>query len=243
MNNSQSWINNVQKQVKDKSSWSFTAQDNAGKIITLKWHMTNILSPELATFKKEVADMAARITAAFEIEFLHRYPEAVDQEIFLKPCISLFAQGVNNVDWNAVEKIIQTTIKQFYCADIKTFGDQMLKILSSDIYFLARATDKETDSLVGFCMLAVTPYLAYGDIKLINIIAESGQCQQYIEKLLFESLFSIINPLRVFTAIRSANVQARTMFESLGFTIDSNPKQDPNHKLNLNYFSIMEYIR
>lgn len=241
MNNSQSWISSVQQQVYGKSFWQFVAQDDNKRTVILEWQIAGILSNKLAVFKKEIADLAARTTATSEVEFLRQYPAAVTQEMFLKPCAPLFLQGVDNVKWDTVAITIRETIKQFYCADIKNFGEQVLKMLSSDLYFFAHVTDQSTGKLLGFCMLAITPNLPYGDVKLISIAIEPAEQHRGLEALLLGSLFAIIKPQRIFTAIRSTNIQEKEIFTSCGFTINENPQQDPNHKLNLEHWIVMEY--
>lgn len=240
MNNPQAWINDVKYHVNGKNFWQFTLHDASKKQIIVQWHMADIISPILAAFKKEVADLAAQTTASSEVEFLRQYPEAVNQEIFLKSCAPFFAQGVDKVDWKAVKTNIETTIKQFYCTDIAVFGEQAIKALSHDVYFFASARKEETCDLLGFCMFAITPQLPYGDIKLINISLEAS-LDQSLGKQLLALLFAIIKPQRIFTAIRPTNKQAQDLFASCGFTIDSNPQQDPNHALKLTYFTCMEY--
>ena len=107
MNSSQKWIDIVKQQTNGRNFWQFTIQDVLGKEIIFQWRMADILSPILATFKKEVADLAARITAMSEVEFLRQNPEAVHKEMFLKACVPLFVHGFNNVDWMQVEKTLQ----------------------------------------------------------------------------------------------------------------------------------------
>lgn len=241
MNSSQQWINIVKQQTKGKNFWRFNTQDISGKKIVFQWCMADILSPILATFKKEVADLAARVTALSEVEFLRQNPEAVHQEIFLKSCVPLFVHGFNNVDWDTVEKTLQITIKKFYSTDILTFGEQVIKVLSNDIYFFARVEEQDTENLLGFCMFAITPNLTYGDIKLIDISLEPREQRKGIEKQLLESLFAIIKPHRIFTAVRSTNTNAQKLFKTCGFVVDTNSQQDLNHMLNLNYFTVMDY--
>lgn len=240
---SSEWLSLVRNATKVKTLGQFTANDTQNNPVVIEWHITDILSPELAEFKKQVADLGAQTHAVSEVQFLHRYPEAVSQDGFLKSCTPFFANGVEAVDWKRVEETIQTTYKQFYLMDIASFGADIIKRIADDLYFFAmiKAHD-ESGKILGFMMTAITPALAYGDVKLIKLAVDPAVSDGNLGALLLSSLFKVIpQTKRIFTMIRPTDENAYKVYASWGFVHDNNPVQDPNHPINVNYFTVLEY--
>lgn len=226
----------------EQTSGFFTAQDKYGHAVIIEWHKTNILSPELAAFKKEVCDLASKVTATTETQFLQKHPEAVSSGGFLKSCEPLFAQGVQAVDWVQVEQTLQASIAQFYLADISNFGTEIINMLINDVYYFASIKNKETDQLLGFLMAATTPALPVGDIKLINLIVAPENQNRDLEKLLLSLIIKMLPQVtRIFTMIRPTNQNARIVFESCGFEQDKDPIQDPLHPIDERYSLVLHY--
>lgn len=226
------WLSFVKQSTSGTTPYSFATQD--GNIL-IEWKSSGILSDELASFKHNIADIAAKILAPVEMNFLKAFPDAVHHEMFLKPCIPLFANGLEEVDWFLVEQTIQTTIKQFYLADLSKFGAEMIEPLLNDIYLFATLKNKENE-ILGFMLCSVTPALSNGDVKLINFLVIEQEQNKGLEKLLFSSLFHIVPEIkRVFCFARPTNTCGLKLYENLGFKIDLSPIEDPNHKVNMNY--------
>lgn len=242
------WLTLVRTQTTSQKSGQFIAIDALGKSVVIEWHITDIFSPELTAFKKRVSDLAAQTHAATEVQFLHVHPEAVSQDGFLKACTPLFTDGLESVDWQQVETTIQSTYKQFYLMDIASFGTDIIKRIADDLYFfvtIKEASSVEThDSgkILGFMMSAITPALAYGDIKLIKLALAPTELNRGLGELLVSSVFKVIPQVkRIFSIIRPTDENAFKAYLSWGFVQDHNPVQDPNHPINLNYLTVLEY--
>lgn len=221
----------------------FEAKDKTGRVIVLEWQKTDILSPELASFKKEICGLASKTLAPIETAFLRTHPEAVSQELFLKPCASFFENPLKLPDWKTIEETIQSTIKQFYLTDLSSFSPEVIQPLLKDIYFLVRIWDKEERKLLGFLMAATTPALPVGTVKIINLIVASGENEQGVDQLLMSSIFKIIPQIRdFFLFIRPTNKSAHATYLSWGFVENDNIVQDPNHKINTKYLLPMHYL-
>lgn len=230
-------MNNHQEQ----KTGCFFAQDNNGYDIVIEWHVTNILALELALFKKEVSDLACQMTAASEMQFLKRFPDAISTGGFLKSCEPLFANGADYVDWAAVEQTLQTSIKQFYLADLSKFGQAIIDMLINDVYFFAAVRDQKTSQLLGFTMSSITPALPKGDIKLINLIIAPGEQEKGLEILLLGSLLRVLPDIkRMFISVRPTNSNALQMLATCGFVEDENPIQDPHHPIDRNHLIVLE---
>lgn len=230
-------MNNHQNQ----KNGNFFASDNAGHTVVIEWHMTNILAPELAKFKREVSDLAAEVTAKTETQFLKQFPDAISSGGFLKSCETLFAEGADQVDWDAAEQRLQETIKQFYFADLTKFGQEIINKLINDVYFFALVKDQTTSQLLGFIMSAITPALSEGDIKLINLVVFSKSQGIGLEKILLGSLIRALPEVRrIFTMVRPANTYALQTLHICGFIEDKDPVQDPHHPINTEYLVVLE---
>ncbi|HSW72148.1 MAG TPA: hypothetical protein VLG44_01915 [Chlamydiales bacterium] len=204
----------------------------------LEWKKTDILSKDLAEFKKNVCELACNTLVPKEVKFLQVFPQAVTQEMFLRPCAPLFDKGIENVDWAKVSDTIHSTMKQFYLADISTFGESLLKPLMQDVYYLVSIKEKE--ELLGFAMFAVTPALPSGHVKLINL-AVLPKVKE-LDKLLMNSIFKILPESKtVFLYTRPTNTEDIQSYLSWGFKKDASPVNDPNHKVNNDYLLYLEY--
>lgn len=216
--------------------------DKLGKSIIIEWAKGDILSSDLAAFKSSISDMASRIFAPVEVQFLSTHPHAVSEEIFLRACAPLFEKGEEHVDWEKVDETIRSTIKQFYLADLSRFGMEAIKPLLNDVYFFMTLKDQETNQIIGFLMSSITPALSYGNLKLINLGRYPEDINRGLDKILVAALFKIIPELkRIFLYCRPTNAADLKEYQSCGFKPDLNPIQDPNHKVNLNYLTLLEY--
>ncbi len=215
-------------------------KDADGAPITLEWKKAGILSPDLAHFKKTISELASEELSRSELQFLRTYPEAVSQELFLKSCAPLLECGPENADWDAIKEKIQETIKQFYLMDLTKFAPEIIAPLLDDIYIFA--TLKNQDELLGFILFSVTPALTQGNIKLINLVVRSTKSHLGLEKILLNSIFKLLpQTTRIFVYTRPSNETAIQMYHSFGFTEDTNPFQDPNHKVNAKYLTSFDY--
>jgi hypothetical protein len=215
------------------------ACDKNGRHLVIEWHITNITSPTLAHFKREVSDLASQVTARSETEFLKQFPDAVSSGGFLKSCEPLLTHDSEHIDWKEVEQTLQQSLKQFYTADLSLFGAETISKLKHDIYFFAAIRNQATSQLLGFLMSAITPALPKGDIKLINLIVSSQEND--LEKLLLDSLAALPQAKRIFTMIRPTGAHMLQALQSYGFTEDKAPVQDPHHPLDKRYFVVLEY--
>ncbi|MBA3752109.1 hypothetical protein H0X06_04940 [Candidatus Dependentiae bacterium] len=243
-----SWLTSIHSRVESQQSGHYKSPDTANRPLILGWVITDILSSNLAVFKKNVSDIAAQTHAISEVQFLQTHPEAVSHDLFLKSCEPLFVHGVASVDWKEVEDRIQSTYKQFYVMDIAHFGHDIIKRIADDLYVIvtvkeaASASREEPEKIVGFLMAAITPELAQGDIKLIKLALDPAHSDGEAGELLMSSLFKIIPEVkRIFTSIRPTDENALQTYFSWGFTYDYTPVQDPNHPINLEYWTVLEY--
>ena len=236
------WLTQVKEKTAAKQSGQFSAKDKFGLPVILEWKRTDITSPELAEFKKYICEIASQTLAPVEMEFLRRYPESVNQELFLKACAPFFENGPEAVNWEMVKEKIQSTIKQFYLTDLSSFGADIIKPLLDDIYFLVTVMDSETGKPLGFTMFSITPALPFGNIKVINIAIAQAEQNRELDKLLMSSIFKIIpNVERLFIFSRPTNDHAIKTYSSWGFAEDKHVVQDPNHKVNMDYTMLFEY--
>lgn len=236
------WLADVKKATNSKQIGQLITNDASGCPVVIDWQITDILSPRIAEFKKNVCDLASQVTAAEEVQFLHAHPDSVSQSGFLKACEPLFANGIENVDWPLVTNTIQSSIKQFYLMDMSKFGAEIISKLADDIYYFASVKDHSTGKLLGFIMSSITPALPYGNIKVINVVIAPEEQNRGLEKTVLSSILHVIPHVkRMFTVTRPTNTTRLTALKTCGFTQDLNPGQDPNHTIALKHFVVFEY--
>ena len=234
------WLAHIKKTTVEEGS--LATKDEQGNPIVIEWKRADILSPNLAHFKSSICDLASKEIAPAELQFLRAYPEAAPQELFLKACVPLLKDGVGVADWAAVEEKIQAAIKQFYLADLSQFGSEIIKPLMDDLYFFGTVKNRREDRVCGFLMFAITPALPFGNIKVINLLVSSIECGRGLEKAMLSSIFKLIpQTQRIFLFVRPTNEIALDMYKALEFVPDIDLLLDPNHKVNINYLTPLEY--
>lgn len=237
------WLIDIKTATNLKNNGQFNIHDESGAMTIIDWHITDILSPNLAAFKKNIAcNLATQVTTATEMQFLRQHPHAASEDSFLQAYAHLFANGIKNVNWDDVKNALERSIQQFYLMDISKFGAEIINKLINDIYYFASIKDQQTDKLLGFIVASVTPALPYGDIKVINVIIAPEEQNRGLEQILLSSIFKVIPHVkRIFTITRPTNSSTITAYQSCGFIEDLNPIQDPNHKINNKHFVVFEY--
>jgi ribosomal protein S18 acetylase RimI-like enzyme len=234
------WLAYVKK-VTDTSG-QIETKNKFDESIILEWKKADILSPDLALFKKTICELASEELSPIELEFLRAYPDAVSHELFLRPCAPLLENGLESADWKVIQEKIQATINEFYLTDLSKFGPEVIKPLMDDIYFFATVKNKEKNQLLGFIMFSVTPALPFGDVKVINLVIRSMETDRGLEKVLMSAIFKLIpETKRIFFLFRPTNKRAMQRYHALGFTKDNHLSQDPNHKVDPKYFVSLEY--
>lgn len=235
------WISHVKESTAEKTHLIVDVKDAYDRALIIEWKISDILSPDLAEFKQSIAEMASKTLAPNEVIFLSAFPEAVYEEMFLMPCIPLFSNGLEAVNWDLVEETITSTIKQFYLTDLSKFGDA-IKPLLNDLYLFSTIKDKETQTILGFMIASITPSLPFGEVKLINMIVQAEEQNKGLEKLLFSSIFEVVPQIkRIFCFARPTHTSQLSLYQELGFTKDLQPIEDPNHKINSKYLTTMHY--
>lgn len=236
------WLAHIKRTTPEKGV--LATQDEQGNSILIDWKRADILSPHLAYFKKNTSELASEEIALAELEFLRAYPKASSQELFLKPCEPLLKDGVGSANWAEIEEKIRVTIVQFYSADLSKFGSEIIKPLMDDLYFFGTVKDKEEDPVCGFFIFAITPALPFGNIKVINLVVRSQERDRGLEKAMLRTIFEVIpQTSRIFLFVRPTNVVALEMYKDLGFVANFESFLDPNHKVNTDYLTPLEFTK
>jgi hypothetical protein len=224
------------------SEGRYLAADEKGHSFILEWMRTDILSPRLAAFKKDLSDLAAEKLSESELAFLKANPEATSSELFLKACKPLLDKGTENADWHAVREAIKASVKQFYLADLSKFSPDMIKPLLSDIYFCATVRNPDEKESLGFLLFSITPALPFGDVKVINFFMRENIPNSESQNILMGLVFNILpQTKRIFLFARPTDSATLTMYATMGFERDENTIQDPSHKINHQYLTSLDY--
>lgn len=221
---------------------STTVVDKEGFSFILEWQSTDILSPSLAAFKKDLSTLAAEKLSESELAFLKADPEAASSELFLGACKPFLEKGIENADWHAIQETIKASVKQFYFADLSKFGSDMIKPLLDDVYFCTTIRSQDAQEPLGFLLFAVTPALPFGDVKVINFFLRENDPDLRAESILMGSIFKILPEVkRIFLFARPTDLSALKMYATMGFERDENPFQDSSHKINPQSYASLDY--
>ncbi len=231
------WLNFLHTTIK-----TFSGQLSVDKKYVIDWQISDIIAPELATMKTNVASLAGLVLAPAEVEFIKQNPEATGHGVFTQSCTPLLEAGPDKANWKEIETMVQRAILQFYTMDITRFGQEVIKPLLDDLYFFATMKKARSNEIIGFIICSITPAYPHGDIKMINLVVDPIKQYSEQDKLLMSSILSIIPGVkRIFLGIRPTNAAVYKKYSSWGFTTDNKPLQDDNHQINPEHYKILEY--
>jgi len=174
------------------------------------------------------------------LQFLQAHPQAAKQEVFQQSSAPLLEK--NPINWEEVRKNIHSSIRQFYEIDLSNFGEAVIKPLLNDVYFIASLKEEDNEKLLGFMLLAKTPALPYGSIKVINLVVDPNEEDRSLDKLLLSGIYKIDPEVQdFFLFARPTDFVSLEKYRSWGFIENKDPRLDPNHKIDLNSQIFMEY--
>jgi GNAT superfamily N-acetyltransferase len=240
MSTSVEWLTHVQSVIAKQSSGIFSACDKNSAPVVIEWKKMNIMSSDFAESMKSIWDIACRAYMPVEIQFLHSFPDVVQNEQYFKSFQPLFAQGVDGVDWEKAEIIMQDILKSHFVFDPEKLSDVIKKMFADDICFVAVVKDQLTGEALGFITFIIRASYAYGDVKVMSFGVDPLHQNRGLGKLLMSSIFNIIPSInRIFLCTRVTNDSALRVYQSWGFTTDVNPVLD--HDFNRDHWSFLEY--
>ena len=223
-----------------KISGSFFTHDKLGIPVTLEWHKTNIISPDFAAYMKNVWNFARDAYMPVEMDFLKTFPEVVGTEPYFAPFEPLFAQGLSNIQWNKVEKTMESLLKSHFVFDPSQFPPQMIEMFTENVALFVTIKEQSTKTTLGFITFLMRKKYPVGDVKVMSFAVNIHHQKRGLGKLLMSSIFNIIPDVkRIFLCTRVTNNTALHAYRTWGFVIDKNPILD--HEFNLKHWTFMEY--
>jgi hypothetical protein len=236
------WLAVAQKRMREFPVGAFVVEDKTKKTILIEWTIGLLVSNEIAEIKKKLVDLGCPQIVAAECEFLKKNPQAVLTDGFLKVCAPLLEKGIDSVDWKACKAALDGSLRTIYTADIKSFGEEIVKKIENDVIIFVTAKDVATDDLLGFVSGSVTPGSALGDLKIITCVVDEKHHGQDIERLLIGGLLKALpSTLRLFTGVRPTNKRMINICEAIGFEQIAAIEFDKNHRIDISSWRLFSY--
>lgn len=230
----------MNKSIDQKKSGQFLTKDKQDNAIILEWHKTNLIAPDFAAAMKDAWIFARDAYTTVEMQFLKAFPAVVGKEPYFKSFERLFENGFANVDWKAVEEIMQSILQGHFVFDPAKFPEQMKKMYENDQAFFVIAKDAKTGNGLGLITFMIRANYAVGDVKVMSFAVDVAHQKRGLGKLLMCSIFRIVRDIkRIFLCTRVTNKIALNAYSSWGFVIDQKPVLD--HAFNLDHWTFMEY--
>ena len=236
------WLAVAQKRMREFPVGAFVAEDKTKKAVLIEWTIGLLVSDKIAEIKKKLVDLGCPQIVEAECEFLKANPQAVLTDGFLKVCAPHLEKGMDSVDWKACFNTLDTSLRTIYTADIKSFGEEIVKKIENDVIIFVTAKDVITDDLLGFVSGSVTPGSALGDLKIITCVVDEKYHGQEIERLLIGGLLKALpSTLRLFTGVRPTNKRMIRVCESIGFEQVAAIEYDKNHPIDVSSWRLFSY--
>ncbi|MBS1987898.1 hypothetical protein JST56_02800 [Candidatus Dependentiae bacterium] len=143
-------VNNHESRQKSEAPNSLLiAHDKLGDQVILEWKQTNLLAPDFAQAMSSVWEPISRQAyTPVEMQFLKAFPNVVTSEPYFKPFEALFKDGIEKVDWNAAELIMETILKSHFIFDTSLLSEEMKKKFAQDSCFIDKSRTVNREMLI-----------------------------------------------------------------------------------------------
>lgn len=217
----------------------FEARDKHGVPVLIEWQKTGVTKPEYSAIMRSVADLAVEAYLPVEMEFLQQHPDLVATDDYFKQFAPFFTQGVDNVDWKAVEEKMAAQLRSMYESELP---GEIRKLFADDTYYVITVKDMATKKLLGFTLYLIAPYHPKGSIWCGHLAVAPDAQNRGLGKLLVGSIFKIVPKInRIMLATRVTNETAFRAYKAWGFVEDVNPIENPHFQLKKEHWRFLEY--
>ena len=228
------WQRSVEQRFAAKKSGRFEAKDKAGAPIILEWQVTNVHEPEYVHIMQSVADLFIQAFGSYEVRFLKAHPEAVSMASKKDPykqLAPLFKDGVEAVDWVAVESTMASMARSYW--ETQTLGTDVMRRYSKSIFVFVTAKDAGTQESLGFVVYRIDNDDPKGTVIVEPLAVIPVTQKRGLGKLLVASIFKLVPAVtRIGLTVESKNDNAIKAYQAWGFVEFQDP--DPYHK-NMEY--------
>lgn len=223
-----------------KITGKFIAHDKHGVPVIIEWQKMEFFGSAFTSAMKDAWKVARESYLPVEMDFLRAYPEVVASEKYFAPFEPLFKEGLDAVDWDEAEKVMQELLKSHFIFDVSTFDPSIIAMFAQDECYFVVVKDLQTKALRGFITFMVRSSYPQGDTKGMSFAVDQRFQNCGLGKLLMSSIFKIKPDVkRIFLCTRVTNEIALNAYQSWGFTKDVNPILD--HPFNLEHWTFLDY--
>ena len=222
------WQLSIEQIFAAKKSGQFEAKDKNGAPIILEWLVTNVHEPEYIQMMHSVADIFVQSFGSQEVRFLKAHPEAVTTAVkntpFNAQLQQLFKDGIEKVDWKAVEEKMASMACAYW--EGEATGADALKRYAHSLFVFIIAKDTLTQNLLGFVTYRIDDDDPRGAV-IIEPLAVIPEAQKRgLGKLLVASIFKMVPAVtRINLIVESKNDNAIKAYQAWGFVEFQAPDQ------------------
>lgn len=185
----------------------------------MQWELIDPTSRRFNQAIVESSEILVQMYTIMELQFVKKYPETANSEMFLKPISSMFEDGIDKVDWKAAAEQLSSNLHQFFTTtDFAKYGSP------NDVQIFVTAHDVKSDKQLGIIQFLVMPQFDYGAVKVAFFGVQESADDRGIEQLLLSSIFQLIpDTTRIFLHTRITNEVASNLYSDIGFTKFAGP--------------------
>ena len=209
--------------------------------IQATWYITHTQDQKFKEIMASTTDLAVKVFAPVEIEFLQKHPEALQSESQHFKDVEMLMTKNNSIDWQEATVLMAKRIRSI--SDPNNWSDAVLSMFAENVFIVINARNINTKALIGSATLMVSPKFLEGTTRITNLVVDHECDTTSITHLLLDTLFTVApNVQRIFTSTRSTNTPAIAAYAAYGFIIDSNPTENSYHKMDPRHWTFLEYI-
>ena len=204
--------------IEPKTSGSFVVTDKQGSPVIMEWKKTGVVAADFAAIMCTMWSFARNAYTPIEMQFLKAFPEVVGTEPYFKTFEPLFAHGIENVNWNAATKTMESLLQGHFVFDPTQLPEHVIATFAHDTCFVVTVTDQTTGAPLGFITFLMRVNYAAGDVKVMSLAVETTHQKRGLGKLLMSSIFKIApDTKRIFLCTRVTNTNALQAYRSWSF--------------------------
>jgi len=223
------WATYVNK--KTERDGAILAAGRDGSPIILDWSIRNVSDSDFYEKQSQMIETSVEAFTKVEMDFLKAHTDEALQDEHFKTLKPFFADGKQNVDWDAATQKMRDRIRAIY--------ETKNEALSSDFVFIfVILKDQETNKQLGSAQFFIMPDYPDGDVRVVSIAVKPEHQRKGLGKLLMDSVINIIpETKRIFLSTRITNEGAISAYKKWGFTEDPHPSVGhfmfPDHWIHL----------
>jgi ribosomal protein S18 acetylase RimI-like enzyme len=194
-------------------------QGKHGQRFVIEWSKLGALSEAFADKMESVSSLGVDSFKSAEIDFLEKYPQAMDEDQSLASF-----QGLKLSD---LEDAMDRKLLKIFHTRPSDFNDQVRSAMGNSYYYFVTVKEESSDKIQGFITFMGGSPLSENEYKITILAINQNVRRSGLAGLLVASLEKIRDkPSRIYVCTRPSNIAAISAYKKWGFVEDQETEKN-----------------